>query len=463
MKRVVKIIYNIITIAGIFLLAGCLKKDWFDVKFDKQQSVPTTMKDLQALLDNGGLFNICPISGENASDSHIINPAEESSLAGMELNTYVWSKKDRSQHVVDWGGGQYGSYSRIYTTNLILESLDKIIPMSEAERLEYNNIRGAAHFYRGKSFFELAELFVPPFNRATEADKLGIPLRLESDVTIKSVRSTVKETYDQIINDLIKSVELLPIKQQFKTRPTKVAAYALLSRIYLSLENYPEAKKYSELALNLFQHLLDYQKLNYNSTRNPFQPYNDETIFYSYMSGFEYFTVSGIFVNKSLYDLYEAEDLRKKAFFNYNRSTDIVTYKGSYSGRGFSFFNGLATDELYLIRAECNAREGNHIAAMEDLNRLLRMRWTSEFIDKIASNAEEALILVLVERRKELIFRGVRWSDLRRLNKDPRFALTLYRNHMGVEYKIEPNSYKYTFPIPDDVIEMSGMQQNPGW
>jgi starch-binding outer membrane protein, SusD/RagB family len=77
------------------------------------------------------------------------------------------------------------------------------------------------------------------------------------------------------------------------------------------------------------------------------------------------------------------------------------------------------------------------------------------------ADAAAALDTILVERRKELAFRGIRWSDLRRLNKEGR-NITLTRNLNGMSYTLTPNSNLYTLPIPPDVLSFNpGMQQNP--
>jgi hypothetical protein len=138
-----------------------------------------------------------------------------------------------------------------------------------------------------------------------------------------------------------------------------------------------------------------------------------------------------------------------------------IGFIGSYSG-SLLYFDGLATDELYLIRAECNARSGKTTEAMNDLNDLLITRYaTGHFTPLTASNAGNALDQILTERRKELVLRGLRWSDLRRLNKDPHYAVTLTRTLNGQTYSLPPNDNKYVFPIPDDEIKISGIPQNP--
>src|SRR5690606_21692174 len=111
------------------------------------------------------------------------------------------------------------------------------------------------------------------------------------------------------------------------------------------------------------------------------------------------------------------------------------------------YFSGIATDEIYLIKAECLARLGQGQAALDVLNELMINRWKeSEFQPLNEEGAENVLRLILEERRKELVFRGLRWSDLRRLNKDQRFRKTLIREIDGKQHELPPNDPRYVYP-----------------
>jgi starch-binding outer membrane protein, SusD/RagB family len=180
-------------------------------------------------------------------------------------------------------------------------------------------------------------------------------------------------------------------------------------------------------------------------------------------SGISSFLTTAYRVDTDLYDLYSNNDLRKTIYFK--NTGGVITFKGNYHFNTSSLFCGLASDEILLIRAECYARKGNKDAAMDDLNALLITRWKNNgsWVPYIVNSADEALSKVLIERRKELILRGLRWSDLRRLNKDDRFKITISRTIGGNTFLLEPNSYKYTFPLPDDVIAQTGMPQTLGW
>jgi hypothetical protein len=72
------------------------------------------------------------------------------------------------------------------------------------------------------------------------------------------------------------------------------------------------------------------------------------------------------------------------------------------------------------------------------------------------------LQLVVDERRREFFGTGLRWYDLRRLNKDAQFAKTITRSYNGVTYTLAPNSNGYVFPLANVLIALNPeMEQNP--
>jgi hypothetical protein len=154
-----------------------------------------------------------------------------------------------------------------------------------------------------------------------------------------------------------------------------------------------------------------------------------------------------------LYNSYADLDLRKGLFFM-NGGLGLPVPRFNYSGNATKF-SGLATDEVFLIRAECNARLGIKDLAMLDLTTLLTSRWKNNaYPTPVINTAQEALDLVLAERRKELVFRGLRWIDIRRFNKiNP--TLTLKRWWLNILHTLPPGSRLYVLPIPPDVIEVN--------
>jgi hypothetical protein len=170
---------------------------------------------------------------------------------------------------------------------------------------------------------------------------------------------------------------------------------------------------------------------------------------------------SSFSVDSTLYDSYSSQDLRKELFFTIGPSGLPVPFF-NYSGNTEKF-SGLATDEVFLIRAECHARLENKESALQDLTKLLNTRWdNNSYPTPVINTAQEALDLVLTERRKELVFRGLRWIDIRRLNYlniNP--TITLKRWWSNETYTLPPRDKRYVLPIPFDVIEINNrIKQN---
>ena len=165
-------------------------------------------------------------------------------------------------------------------------------------------------------------------------------------------------------------------------------------------------------------------------------------------------------VDTNLFNSYQEKDLRKQLYYQQNPD-GTWSFRGSFDGSEI-FFNGLTVGELYMIAAEAHARMGQELKAGEYLNALLKNRFLYEAFTPYSFNsADEALDIVLQERRKELVFRGLRWADLKRLNKEVKYAVTLKRLIDDNVYELKANDARYAFLIPQNVIAESGIQQNP--
>ncbi|WP_169304446.1 RagB/SusD family nutrient uptake outer membrane protein [Pedobacter frigoris] len=454
----------ILIILTISALSGCKKQnDWLNEKTNKSDIVPQKIGDYQAILDNTLEMNERAFinSGLVASDNMFIRDKDVAVLWEYERNIYLWQGNY-------WEGGNssewnYG-FRGVEFSNLVLEGLAAINNVTA----EHNNVMGQAYFYRAFALYNLAQLFCKPYTETSAGSDLGLPIRETSDVNvIIRERSSLKQTYDFILADLQHAIELLPQTQPYNTRPNVRAAKALLSKVYLVMEDYAKAGIYADQVLTAYGQLLDFNNtsiINYNSD-NRFPLYgtnNPEILFYA--QKYNYTSITAATINTGvivpeLYTSYSSDDLRKTLL--YTTRDGAVRYVGSYTGWYYNFV-GIATNELYLIRAECSARNGSKDQALADLNLLLQKRFkTGTFTGITASSAEDALKLVLIERRKELPFTAnLRWEDLRRLNRDQRFQKTITRTANGTVYTLLPNDKRYVFPIPDSEIEQSGIQQN---
>jgi len=458
----------IIMLLTAVLSSSCEK--YLDVKSNSTQVFVKSSEDCQKLLDFYNVFNIgYPSDGTISSG--------DTYLTDESYNSFSAELSDEDRAFYTWQAGAIRNrannsqwsfiYLKIYQANIVLETLNDL--SDKPDQSTVNRLRGTALFYRAFSHWQLAQLYAPVYTAADAHLQMGIPIRLESDVNEVLVRGTVKQTYERIIQDLNEAVNLLPESVPVVSRPSKVAALAMLARVYLSMEDYAQAESNANAALQLNSNLVDYNTISTNSF-TPFPRFNREVVFQAAMTvapalvpGDGSGSSSVLKIVPDLAAQYESNDLRRLIFLkSVAGSSTVFTFSGNYEPAFTGeYFVGLAVDELYLIRAECFARAGNIVSALADLNTLLRTRWlTGTYVEKSTTTANEALSLILMERRKELLLRGLRWSDLRRLNRDPRFAVTLKRTVLGVEYTLPPNDLRYTLLIPSEVINQSSHLQN---
>lgn len=467
-------------ISVLLLLAGC-SKDFLEIKELKSQEVPSTIEDFQAIADYD--FGMTAYSahtlGENGADEYIITDKKWNSLASQSYvylrEVYGWSKTiDMELYEAndDWKR----SYYYIFYANNVITGIDKIKP-SVREQTAWNNAKGSALFLRALRYYHLAQQYAFPYRKAEDSPN-GLPLRLETDVTVSVKRSSVHDTYNLILSDVLESTRLLPAdnRKANYVRPGRAAAYALAAKVFLMMEDYEKAAVYADSCLALHGQLIDFNTL---PLFDPFAMYdftftddngvsNPEVLYYttssnSYSSSLNTISQGDVEMEPGLMALFEAGDLRPDAYLKPYFDMDgyrFKVYKGSYAM--YNHFSGLATDEIYLLRAECNARLGKIDKALADINLLLKNRISAtSFLPITETDPEKLLRIIFNERRKELLFRGVRWEDLRRLNKEPRFAKTLVRQVAGQRFELPPNDNRYTWPIPLSEIDAAGLFQNP--
>ncbi|MCD8540462.1 MAG: RagB/SusD family nutrient uptake outer membrane protein [Leadbetterella sp.] len=417
--------------------------------------IPGKLEDIQGLLDNSPVMNnrsvhyLAEISGD---DYFVLKTAWQALNNAYEKNGHVWATDIFAGSAsLDWNNASY----IIFLANLALEGLTKIAGSGEQTEA-WRNVKGSALFMRACTQYQLAQIFCKTYMPGSAASDPGIPLRMDSDMTIKTVRATVEETYRQIVKDMKEAAELLPLTPSAKTRPSRPAANAHLARVYLQMQDYENALNHASLSWKEYNTLIDYNTLD-SLANYPFKLFNEEVIFHSNIPILVILNRSRHSVSPELYDSYDKDDLRKVCY--YTPASGRVQYKGSYTGSN-TFFTGISTGEVLVIMAECYARLGKIPEAVSSLNQLLHTRYKRGTFETVDVKEGELLDFVLKERRKELPFRGIRWSDLKRLNLDPRFAKSISRVWEDETITLEPGSDRYVLPIPDQVIKLTGIEQN---
>lgn len=450
-------------IISIITLSGCDK--FLDIK-PKDKFIPVTVTDFENMLNSGTLVNFGDQYWDLMSDDAFLPEGEPGNLYtkqqpyGRLIYKFNTSPYDQGANDFLWSEG----YKRIFYYNSIINN---IMDATEGTETNKKSVRAEAYLGRAMEHLQLVNVYAHHYDAATAASQPGIPIALIADINAKFVRNSVQEVYDQVISDANAAIADLPLKNKLtKFRASKAGGYALLARTYLFMGDYANARKNADLAISLQGGLTDMNTYKViipgpfpnipgaplGWTNIPDCQHNPETIVARHFLrpfglGMDVCAspeLTALFTNDDKrWTLYYADGWPPAPPFNYmNRYQVKLFLRGDY------YSNYLNVPEMYLVRAECFAREKKLIEALADVNKLRQNRITPAAYQAFTpadfgDNDENVLRFVLEERRRELAFTGMRVIDLKRLNKEARFRKTVKHTAEGAEYELSPGSDQY--------------------
>ena len=462
-----KKVTTILAICVVVMLTGC--NDYLDIK-PKGEKIPKTVTDYETLLNYESVQKVSDTYPTYLTDDvYLPDVAQGTATPGLNsvdqsiLNLYLF-KKDVFGEAQD-DGFWFASYNRIYYYNTVIDNIMDAEGPSEQQK---HSIRAEALISRALEYLYLVNGYAKHYDVRTAETDPGVPLILDEDISKKDlVRASVKDVYAQIQSDLQAALPNLPAQPKGNAfRASKAAGYGILAKMYLYMGNYTEALKAANEVLEINNSLLDLKKYavvkpqsSIGRTNVPQDIDNPENIYIKF-APYVYGLSSKVFGSDELISLFSEDDMRLQIYFTKN-FRNIPTDK--YVWAPYLRANlAVSSPEIYLIAAECEAREGSVERAMSLINKLRDNRIKNN-TPLVATDRSDALQKVLEERRRELAMSGmVRYIDLKRLNQESQFAKTV--SHVTGEgtFSLEPNSPLYVLPIPAKVMRFNknSMQQN---
>ncbi len=429
----------------LFSLLLCSCDKYLDVQ-PKGKVIPQTINDFDLLL-NGGNYNI-----HSTADEDMLFLSADDFKSGTDRLGDINNANNILVRIYRWDKDLYipeasvnlwnNSYNNLYTYNLVVTSIDEAKGNDEEARVR---IKAEARTMRAYEYYLLINSFAKQYDAATAAEDPGVPLVTKADVSAKvSIRASVQEIYDFMIADLSESAENLPDQAIGITRPGKATGYGLLARVYLQMGDYEKARTNASLALNYQDNLSDYTD---NSTHisDLYSAQQYMFRYYGYTRGF----YNGFF-SEELLDLFDLDkDARigtlwgKSGTWVYDPVSGWTFVEGDDIGNKTqtNISHCVSVPEMYVIRAECNARltDGTIEDVLNDLNTLRAKRIKNYTDSTNVTTKAAALKFALDERRREMASKGMRWFDLKRLNKEAEFAKMITHVLEGQTYTLEPN------------------------
>lgn len=352
----------------------------------------------------------------------------------------------------------------------------------------YNKVKGEAYYIRAAGYFLLANIYALPYTRETAANTLGVPVKLSNYVTGHDWHRTKLDTvYNTIVSDLLIAAKSLEgVEQPTIFRANEYAAHALLSRVYLYMENYERTIAECDAVLGSLKYRVT--SLQGASADSCFTALARPEIIFSQggytspvtgsasVGDYFVFNLSSYCMkpSKNLKEQYSPNDLRRNLFIKDINGRNEFCYKTAYDDAyAVSDFGMLRLSEVVLNKAEAQAMLGREGEAVKTLEDLLVGRYSR--VPEITATGADLVEWIRDERRRELCFEGHRWFDLRRYAVNSKYPFTkeivhvvdFYDNSGYVVvkeprevYRLVPydtDNRKWCLPIPGYETELTDM------
>lgn len=474
---------------------------------DKDQVIPRTIEQYEAMLHQHGMLNVTWFyKSDLMTDDISENPVATTTAKNPYKSLYTW-KRD----IERTGSGERTTstnimWSELYNDVLVANYIIERAEDAEGTQSQRDYLIGEAYFIRARAYLELVNIYAPVYDAATADKTMGVPLRLGTGVQNDYERTNIKAIYNQIISDLIQASNLFDQSKEIMSlwHPNKKATLLLLSRTYLYMANWEKVIETTSQLINACPQGL------FNLSKQPNSPTvtnSNPEILHTYGAcsalivtnneGIQQNDVPNLYKDEgSSIAVYGVSDNLQKAFhkgdcrpYTYFLSTssgvDVpakwhtqFTKLGAYSYR---------LSEAYLSRAEAYAAMGDTEKALQDVKKVIANR--VEDITKVdfptapsvmneenmGSYANALRRFILDERRLEFCCENHRWFDLRRTTswypKNLTHVFTLSTSStsgstgitQGVEtYTLEANSPNYTLELPESETQINGAIQPYG-
>ncbi|WP_158994118.1 RagB/SusD family nutrient uptake outer membrane protein [Mucilaginibacter sp. L196] len=356
-----------------------------------------------------------------------------------------------------WGS----PYTDIYAANNLLEGLAKPNGISAAMNKQ---ITGEAKFIRAFDYFYLVNLFgdVPLVT--------GTAWQQNTNAT----RTPSVQVYQQIVADLKDAQASLPADYSAskgeRVRPNKWAATALLARVYLYMEDWPDAEIQASAVIansSLYSLVSLNQVFLKNSNEAIWQLSSDN----SNAQDAEVFSPEpdpsfSSPLQQSTVDKFSADDQRLTYWITPlddgtgtgNLLYFPTKYKNDQTSPITEYSMVMRLAEQYLVRAEARAEQNKITGTNSAATDVNAIRTRAGIAGTTATTQGTMLLAIEDERLRELFTEwGHRWLDLKRTGR----ALTV----LGA-LKPNLNQDRLLFPIPQNQITNDpamAHQQNPGY
>ena len=346
------------------------------------------------------------------------------------------------------------AYGVIATANIIINT---DITALEGDQVKGATFQGQAKVLRALAHFDLVKNYG---QHTTGSGNLGVPIVTEfKGEDLFPARNTIDEVYAAVVADLQSAFNMIDNSASLATFPNKYAAKALEARVHLYFGKYSEALTASKVVIDQSGASIipaDSFVSSWVSNGNSMFEIDYNT---TDTQGLAYImrTDNGVGVygdvqpRSTILDIYDEGDVR----------LGVIGYEGSRLRNlgKYPLLTGadnipiIRYEEVVLTYAEALLETGDAASALTYLNSITSNRNAQPYSSATKAN-------ILLERRREFAFEGIRWDDMMRTGMD---AQAFTQDEVLVKTLTFPN-VKFALPIPASEMDAnSNMVQNASY
>lgn len=441
----------------------------------KGYTIPSKYEDYRQLMNYAQLYKNGDITPVYMTDDVLFADGDiENNLDAQDDNVKYLYKFNHGPIFNDGDSDaiwEYG-YNRIYTLNVVINN---VLNTPDGSKEEKEATWAEAKVARAYEYLTLVTIYAPAYDKNTASKDLGVPIISTEDIgKMDYVRNTVQQVYDFIETDLREALPKLKDKPDHRFAAGKNVAYSFMAKLQMLKGNYEECMKNAVEALKLSKELVDLTKYAIKSptqyigrivlAEDMITPYpdaqdNPEVILARYCPYVFAGNIS-FYASEELLQIFEkdvpagATDYRRKLFYSDDQFAGME-FPGYTTWCPYVRMNyGLNNMDVILMAAEGYARIGDSKSLEQAAYwyNYLRDHRIENNVHVAFASADEALVKVLEERRREFAMVGnYRFVDLKRLNKESRFAKTVVHTCGSEKWELPANDNRWIFPIPPNV------------
>ena len=484
-----KFINSIVGLALVSSMASCGDK-FLETDYNAGEDVDTFLNSVEhvSYALNGTYYQLCTyyfagnyatLTGDLASD--IVYWTGENNHQN-DLYQFTYTENSNTLYYI-W---DYG-YKIVDNAARVIEACENLIPDAEPMDAAYLMVYEAeARCLRAYANLAMVNIFAHQV--MVDGTSFGnMPGLVISETPIKPYqevkRSTISQTYDFIVNDLLQAIETFDTVGDLGDLYEfgAASAFGLLARTYMYLEDWDNAAAAAEAALDiagittLTYTVEDYYALYENDSSN----YEsllalalDDLTNWSANSSGTLFTSYGYSISPYLISLFSPDDCRLPLLSEFDGTPwgSINSYNFYCGGKFYFNFGNAAyatnylinAPEMFLIEAEAYANLNQVSDAADALLVVAKRDNAITSTSDLPSTKADLLSFIQDERARELFQEGLRFFDLRRWN----IECGVYSvNAPAVAFQIDNVKLgNVVLPIPaDEILAGYGVEQNEGW